>query len=104
MGGFVEPAGQGRVADERGRLSRERGEDRLGHVVCPMDVATDLPQRGRVHQGELPPDQFMKGVLGTLPDIAAQEFDVFHGVACPIIIAGRSETGQEMFGSLKTGG
>ena len=77
-GAGIKPATQRRVPQKFCRLAGEIGEDRLGHVFGQMRVVIDLPHGRRIHEIDVPGDQFRKRGFGLVVHITLEQFAVSH--------------------------
>ena len=64
-----------RVRGQPRRLSRQIGKHALGHLLRQLRGA-HLPQCGGKHQVHMPPDQLGKRLLGAMPGVAGQQFQI----------------------------
>src|SRR5437762_2723108 len=60
----VKPADERRVTDRRGGFTREGREDELGGILRAMGVAKCPPQRGGIHERQMPLHQLGEGIVG----------------------------------------
>src|SRR5688572_23170510 len=72
----VKPSRERGPVDEDPTLSREIDEDLLRHVFGQMSVAADASQRDRVNKPEVALHQRGECGLGTLLNVASQQFSI----------------------------
>jgi hypothetical protein len=66
-GAAIQPSGERGEVAELASLAGEIGEDDLRDVLGGLHVGVHLTERRGIHQVDMPPDQFRKRRLGTVP-------------------------------------
>jgi len=69
----VQPAAEHHVWTQSFRLPAQPQKNRLRHILGTLPVATNQPQSRRIHQVDVPPDQFPKGLFRPALDKLSQQ-------------------------------
>lgn len=72
----VQPARQDNIGRQSRGLAGEIDEDGLGDILRGGGVATQLAERGGMHEVDVAPDEFGKGRLVPPADVGPEQFSI----------------------------